>query len=280
MTGLRIEDLTVRIPLRRGVVHAVTAVSLTAPPGAVTALVGESGCGKSTLAAAVLDVLPRHAVVRGRVRAGADRPVRGRDVALVPQSPATHFTPVRTVGSQLAETVRALGAPTDPVRLAARAGLPADALARYPHELSGGMAQRAAVAAALAGNPRVLVADEPTAGLDPAAAQAILALFGDCAAAGAAVLLITHDLSALLRSGSASTVAVMYASHLVETGPAGRVLTDPRHPYTRDLLAALPERGLRPLPHPTPPLTDLTADLPYPVTPTLRTEEPCSPPTP
>ncbi|MEV0248709.1 ATP-binding cassette domain-containing protein [Nocardia sp. NPDC050712] len=273
-TGLGIRDLTVRIPLRPGaVVHAVTEVSLDVAPGMVTALVGESGCGKSMVAAAVLGMLPSNSQVTGTVtlRLGA-RSVnvladagsyRGRNVALVPQSPATHFTPVRTIGSQLAETIRAVGTGYTCAELAARADFPESALTRYPHELSGGMAQRAAIAAALAGDPEVIVADEPTSGLDRARTDRTLKLLRRCADDGAAVLLITHDLGALARTGVADQLAVMYASHLLETGAAAAVLDDPWHPYTRDLLAALPARGMHPLPHPPPELTNLSLDRPY-----------------
>ncbi|MFC9894631.1 ATP-binding cassette domain-containing protein [Nocardia sp. NPDC127579] len=270
MAGLVVRDLTVRIPVgRKAVVHAVTGVELEVAAGTVTALVGESGCGKSMVGAAVVGLLPPGAMVTGAVLvAGADVTSagagwRGRRVGLVPQSPATHFTPVRTVGAQLAETVRAVGGRLDCAELAERADFPVSALECYPHELSGGMAQRAAIAAALAGDPAVLVADEPTSGLDRGRTDRTLKLLRRCADDGAAVLLITHDLAALERTGVADRMAVMYASHLLEIGPAADVLADPWHGYTRDLLAALPTRGLRPLPHPPPELTNLRPDRPY-----------------
>ncbi|MFD3746203.1 ATP-binding cassette domain-containing protein [Nocardia sp. NPDC058633] len=280
-TSLSIDSLTIRIPVGPGeVVHAVTDVSLEVEAGRVTALVGESGCGKSIVASAVLGVLPREAVTTGSVRLGpqdgregavdesvdilaADHSFRGRKIALVPQSPSTYFTPVRTIGSQLAEAISALGTSHTPTDLVDRAGLSPAALDLYPHELSGGMAQRAAVAAALAGDPEVIVADEPTSGLDRARTDQIGKLLRECADGGAAVLLITHDLSHLLRASIADTVAVMYASRLMEVGPAAQVLDDPWHDYTRDLLAALPERGLRPLPHPPRALTNLSEICPY-----------------
>lgn len=285
MRKLSIDALTVRIPVSRGdVVHAVTDLSLDIAAGAITALVGESGCGKSIVASAVMGVLPHEAITTGTVRligrdvrAGditgssdgsidvltGDHAYRGRRIALVPQSPSTYFTPVRTVGSQLSETIAALGTTHTPADLVERAGLSPTALDLYPHDLSGGMAQRAAVAAALAGDPDVIIADEPTSGLDRSHTDQIGKLLRECADGGAAILLITHDLSHLLRADIADTLAVMYASRLMEVGPAAHVLDDPWHDYTRDLLAALPERGLHPLPHPPRALTNLSEICPY-----------------
>ncbi|MFC8380639.1 ATP-binding cassette domain-containing protein [Nocardia sp. NPDC057272] len=279
-TRLSIDALTVRIPVGRGdVVHAVTELSLDIEAGSVTALVGESGCGKSIVAGAVMGVLPHDAVTTGSIHLrvdgpadSADEPIdvlvgehsyRGRHIALVPQSPSTSFTPVRTVGSQLQETITALGTAHTPADLVDRAGLARTALDLYPHELSGGMAQRAAVAAALAGDPEVIIADEPTSGLDRSRTDQIGQLLRECADSGAAVLLITHDLGHLIRAGIADTVAVMYASRLMEVGPSAHVLDDPWHDYTRDLLAALPEHGLHPLPHPPRALTNLSDICPY-----------------
>ncbi|WP_066465778.1 ATP-binding cassette domain-containing protein [Sanguibacter suarezii] len=272
-SGLRISSLTVRLPLPGGkVVHAASDIDLEVAPGTVTALVGESGCGKSILASAVMNMLPAGARHSGTVTVGtghdaldvfAAEPFRGRRVGLVPQSAATHLTPVRTARSQLAETIRLLGTARTPDELARRVGLDPDALDCYPHELSGGMAQRVAIAGALAGDPDVIVADEPTASLDRALTDHVLAVLRDCADAGAAVLLITHDLASLLRTDVADAVAVMYASRLMEAGPARAVLEDPLHDYTRDLLAALPSRGLHPIPGSPPVLTDLPEECVY-----------------
>ncbi|MEV7227075.1 ABC transporter ATP-binding protein [Polymorphospora sp. NPDC051019] len=287
--GLALRDLSVRFLVghgrRRGaaptVVQAVNGVTLDLVPGRVLALVGESGCGKSVLAAAILGLLPANAQVRGtveladpaggppldllrcpeRVLAGS---VRGRRVALVPQSAATHLTPVRRVRGQLAETVRTLTGVRDKAalrahcdELAVRVGLtPAD-LDRFPHELSGGMAQRAALAFALVGEPEVVLADEPTAGLDRPLVRNTTAALRDLAGQGRAVLLITHDLAAA--EDVADDLAVMYASRLVESGPAAAVLADPWHDYTRGLLAALPRNGLTPIPGQPPELSRLPA---------------------
>src|SRR5690606_20049456 len=163
------------------------------------------------------------------------RRLRGRRIAWIPQSAATSFTPVRTLGAQLAETCAHLDADRTPAELLELAGLEPAAARLFPHELSGGMAQRAAVACALAGRPRLIVADEPTAALDPGRTAHILALLRAAADAGAAVLLISHDLDTLAEH--TDHVAVMYASRILETGPTATVFADPWHPCTRDLLA-------------------------------------------
>ncbi|WP_190822384.1 ABC transporter ATP-binding protein [Saccharopolyspora pogona] len=265
---LELDRLSVRFLLGRGAeVRAVTDATLQLRPGRVLALVGESGCGKSVLASTLLGLLPGNAQVRGEaVLCGgiellsAPEPVlagqvRGRLVGLVPQSASTHLTPVRTARSQLVEAIRALGGAAGPDELAERVGLdPAD-LDRYPHELSGGMAQRVAVALALAGNPRIILADEPTTGLDRPLVHRTVDLLAQAATDDRAVLLITHDLAAARRV--ATDIAVMYASRIVEAGPAEQVLADPWHPYTARLLAALPDVGFRPIPGHPPALTEL-----------------------
>ncbi len=308
---LIVEELSVRFLLgprgRHGIVSAVTDISLQLTAGRILALVGESGCGKSVLAASLLGLLPANAEVRGRALLttgegtriellGAPEQllrtrVRGRLIGLVPQSAATHLTPVRQIGAQLTEALRELSAPPfgaerrfrSPVRapfgaerrfrprarrysepnggateeLVRRAGLETDVLQRYPHELSGGMAQRVGVASALAGNPSVVIADEPTAGLDRPLVDRTVDQLATLAADGHAVLLITHDLRAARRV--ASDLAVMYASRLVECGPADEMFSDPWHPYTRGLLAALPDRGFTAIPGDPPELTALPA---------------------
>ncbi|WP_229402324.1 ABC transporter ATP-binding protein [Micromonospora okii] len=273
---LEVDGLTVRFHLRDAVVHAVTDLSLLVRPGELLAVVGESGCGKSVLAHALLGLLPGNATVTGRAHlrppgaAPLDlldcgerrlaREVRGRLVGLVPQSPATALTPVRTGRRQVEETLRAHGhprrdAPVLADRLAAEVGLdPAD-LDHYPHELSGGMAQRLVTALALAPDPPLLVADEPTTGLDRPLVDHTLDLLRRRCDAGGAVLLITHDLAAAQRV--ADTVAVMYASRVVERRPADALYAAPAHPYTAGLLDALPERAFRPVPGHPPMLTAL-----------------------
>ncbi|MGE3287131.1 MAG: ABC transporter ATP-binding protein [Pseudonocardia sp.] len=270
MSGLRVEGLSVRFALPGATVSAVSDVSFTLEPGRCLALVGESGCGKSVLASALLGFLPANAEVAGHallddldLLTASERElattVRGRRIGLVPQSPAAHLTPVRTARAQLEEAA-AVHVPRPRRRARAdaaaiRAGLdPAD-LDRHPHELSGGMAQRVATALALVGDPPLLIADEPTTGLDRALVDALVGELARLVAAGHAVLLITHDLAAA--RAVADEVAVMYAGRIVETGDATRLLDRPRHPYTRGLVDALPERAFVPVRGHPPLLTDL-----------------------
>jgi peptide/nickel transport system ATP-binding protein len=279
--ALRVRGLGVRFQVaarrgRRSIVQAVTDVDLDLAPGRLTVLVGESGCGKSVLATALLGLLPGNAQVRGTVElAGSGervellrapervrRGMRGRRIALLPQSVGTHLTPVRTARAQLHETVRALSPEVRDVRAAAdelarRAGLDPAALDRYPHELSGGMAQRVGLALCLAGDPDVVIADEPTAGLDAPLVRRTAETLRRLADEGRAVLFITHDLDAA--AGVADEIAVMYASRVVEHGPAADLLGDPWHPYTRALWNALPRHGLVPVPGHPPDLTALPA---------------------
>ncbi|MEU7037497.1 ABC transporter ATP-binding protein [Streptomyces sp. NPDC046237] len=255
-------------------VAAVTDADFDLAPGECLALVGESGCGKSVLASALLGLLPGNAETSGTALLdGVDllaadertlaRTVRGRRVGLVPQSPAAHLTPVRTVRAQLEETVRELtGTPRRERRAAAeaaaeRAAFPAGHLDRYPHELSGGLAQRAATALALIGDAPLLLADEPTTGLDRDLVERTVDELRRHADDGRALLLITHDLAAAERV--ADRVAVMYAGRIVETAAAHRFFGQPgpRHPYARGLLNALPDRAFTPIPGMPPELTAL-----------------------
>ncbi|MBT2400121.1 ABC transporter ATP-binding protein [Streptomyces sp. ISL-100] len=256
-------------------IAAVTDADFDLAPGECLALVGESGCGKSVLASALLGLLPGNAQTAGSARLGdvdsltADertlaRTVRGRRIGLVPQSPAAHLTPVRTVGAQLEETLRELtGTPKYDLREAARAAaeraaFPADHLDRYPHELSGGLAQRAATALALVGDAPLLLADEPTTGLDRDLVDRTVDELRRHVGEGHALLMITHDLAAAERI--ADRVAVMYAGRIVELSDATRFFAaapGPRHPYARGLLNALPERAFAPIPGMPPELGDL-----------------------
>ncbi len=277
---LSVRGLSVRFVMRGGRrIAAVSDAAFDLAPGECLALVGESGCGKSVLAAALLGLLPGNARTAGSARlnaaggtAGPDagdggtielltaseqelaRTVRGRRIGLVPQSPAAHLTPVRTVRAQLEETVRELtgvrrsGARADAERAADRAAFPLDHLDRYPHQLSGGLAQRAATALALVGDAPLLLADEPTTGLDRDLVERTVDELRRHTDDGRALLMITHDLAAAERI--ADRVAVMYAGRIVELAdaPAFFGTPGPRHPYARGLLDALPERAFRPIP--------------------------------
>ncbi|MFI6531529.1 ABC transporter ATP-binding protein [Nonomuraea sp. NPDC050547] len=267
---LDVSGLSVRFRVPGAVVRAVTEASFEVRPGRCLALVGESGCGKSVLAHALLGLLPANAAITGsaRLHAGGEpldllsatpavlaKRVRGRMIGLIPQSPATHLTPVRTARAQLAEACGELGARHTPEELAERFGLSARDLDRYPHELSGGMAQRVANAIALAGDPGLLLADEPTTGLDRPLVERAMDVLRELCDEGRAVLLITHDLRAAERV--ADDIAVMYASRLVEAGPAEQILERPRHPYTAGLVDAQPDRAFVPIPGLPPELTAL-----------------------
>lgn len=264
---LDVQNLSVRFRMRGGRdVAAVTDARFSVAPGECLALVGESGCGKSVLASALLGLLPANAVTTGSAVLGGDtdlltadertlaRTVRGRRIGLVPQSPAAHLTPVRTVRAQLEESLRELtgvrgsGLREATVVAAARASFPVGHLDRYPHELSGGLAQRAATALALIGDAPLLLADEPTTGLDRDLVERTVDELRRHTDEGRALLIITHDLAAAERI--ADRVAVMYAGRIVEIADAAPFFgaPGPRHPYARGLLGALPERDFAPIP--------------------------------
>ncbi|MFE3453813.1 ABC transporter ATP-binding protein [Nonomuraea sp. NPDC059194] len=264
---LEVTGLTVSFAIPRATVRAVTGASFSVRPGRCLALVGESGCGKSVLAHALLGLLPANAQVSGQavLDGGLDllsappavlaRKVRGREIGLIPQSPATHLTPVRTARAQLEEALAELGSTRSAAELAERFGLAPRDLDRYPHELSGGMAQRVANAIALAGDPGLLIADEPTSGLDRPLVERTMAVLRELCEEGRAVLVITHDLRAAAQV--ADDIAVMYASRLVEVGPAAEILDRPRHPYAAGLVAAQPDREFVAIPGMPPELTAL-----------------------
>ncbi len=233
-------------------VPAVRQVDLAVRAGQTVAIVGESGSGKSTTAAAILGLLPPG----GRITAGrimfdgldftaADRrqlrAVRGSGIGYVPQDPMTNLNPVWRVGFQVREALRANNVDRRAVELLADAGMPDPVLraTQYPHQLSGGMCQRALIAIGLAGRPQLLIADEPTSALDVTVQRQVLdhlqRLTGEL---GTAVLLITHDLA--LAAERAEQMIVMHQGSVVETGAAQVVLRDPQHPYTQRLVAAAP----------------------------------------
>jgi len=229
-----------------GGADVVEGLDLDLRAGEMLALVGESGCGKSAAASALGGILPPGLEMRGGTVAWDDgSPVRrGEGVSYVFQEPASAFNPVLTVGFQIAEAVR--GATKREARekgLALLREVELGACAQrvwesYPMELSGGQLQRAFLAMALAADPAVLVADEPTTALDVTVQRAVLRLLRRACDAGTAVLLITHNLGVVALA--ADRVGVMYAGRVVETGPVAEVLRTPRHPYVKALLAAVP----------------------------------------
>jgi peptide/nickel transport system ATP-binding protein len=239
-----------------GNLHAVRGVSFELEAGERFGLVGESGCGKTTTILALMGLLPPNASVAGRVLLdGADilaggeetmRPHRWRDVAMVFQGAMNAFNPVRRIGEQIAEPMELHGiaegaaARRQVGELLERVGIPAARAARYPHEFSGGMRQRAAIAMALACKPKILLADEPTTALDVMVQAQILELLVALTdELGLALVLVTHDLPVVAQV--CERAAVMYAGEIAESGPTDALYHSPRHPYTRLLFAATPD---------------------------------------
>ncbi|MFM0739604.1 ABC transporter ATP-binding protein [Paraburkholderia xenovorans] len=261
--GLQIEDLSVRFPLGQGqrtasVLSALDRVSLSIAPGEQLAIVGESGSGKSVLALAIAGLLPRNAQLEARkLRYGnrelATEPAARERIAMVFQHPRRALNPLRKVGQQLIDVLRTLpqsrrlsrGALRErAVALLDDVGIdhPAARFAAYPFELSGGLCQRVMIALALARQSSLLIADEPTTGLDVISQRTVLDLIGELAQRHRmATLLITHDLA--IAANRSERIAVMHAGQLVETAPSRVLLNAPAHPYTRGLLAASPHHA-------------------------------------
>jgi peptide/nickel transport system ATP-binding protein len=281
---LAVRDLHVWFDLGHGGdLHAVRGIGFDLVPGERLGLVGESGCGKTTAILALMGLLPGTASLSGRVMLnGQDimtdgertvAPHRWRDIAMVFQGAMSAFNPVRRICDQIAEPM--LLHKTMPSRPAANArarellelvGIPASRGRSYPHELSGGMRQRAAIAMALACEPKVLLADEPTTALDVMVQAQILDLLaGLCDDLGLALVLVTHDLPVVAEV--CGRAAVMYAGEIVEEGPARALFDDPHHPYTRMLFSATPDldatTALRSIPGAPPRLDRALAGCPF-----------------
>jgi oligopeptide/dipeptide ABC transporter ATP-binding protein len=255
---LSVENLRVRFWTQRGTVHAVNGISFEIAAGETLGLVGESGCGKSVTSLALLGILPR----AGRIASGTARfgdrdllklsdgelrRIRGREIAIIFQDPMTSLNPVLTVGRQIREPLEThfgmdrKAAETRAAELLDQVGIPAarSRVNDYPHQFSGGMRQRAMIAMALACEPKLLIADEPTTALDVTIQAQILNLLRELVAErDTALVLITHDLGVV--AGMCERVHVMYAGMFMETGSAEQVFETPRHPYTLGLLQSVP----------------------------------------
>jgi peptide/nickel transport system ATP-binding protein/oligopeptide transport system ATP-binding protein len=255
---LAVRDLRVRIAAPGRTVDAVRGIDFDLAGGEALAVVGESGCGKSTALKAVAGLLPRRATASGSIRfegrellgvpESERRVIRGRGVAMIFQDPMTALDPVIRVGDQVAEGPRqvlglsASAARARALELLRSVGMPdPERRARaYPHELSGGLRQRVMIAIALASEPRVLLCDEPTTALDVTIQDQILSLLTRIRAqTGVALVYVTHDLAVVAQT--CDRLAVMYAGELVETGSVAEVFARPQHPYTRGLLASVPD---------------------------------------
>ena len=260
---LEIDGLNIAFPTRRGTVHAAKSVSLTVKAGEVLGLVGESGAGKSTIGNAIINLLE----APGRITAGSIRfmgeelrdldvdqmrSVRGKRIGMIFQDPQTSLNPLMTIGAQLVETIekattmRGRDADDHAVALLEQVGI-IEAVARlraYPHQFSGGMRQRVVIALALAGDPDLIIADEPTTALDVSIQAQILDLIKSlCSERNLGVIIVTHDIGVI--ANIADRVAVMYRGEIVETGDVAQVLGAPKHVYTQSLIAAVPRADIK-----------------------------------
>ncbi len=283
---LEVSDLCVSFSLETGTLSAVRGLGYTLAPGEVLGIVGESGCGKTVSALAVMGLLPAGARVTGSVRFQGrevlglgDRElsaVRGRGISMVFQDPLAALTPVYTVGDQVAEAIRAhrqVGrseAARRAVELLDLVGIPraAERARAYPHEFSGGMRQRVMIAMAIANDPDVIIADEPTTALDVTIQAQILELLRDLQERiGTSVILITHDLGVVAQT--AHRVAVMYGGKIVETGTVREIFYNPQMPYTWGLLSSIPlptadrSQDLIPIPGSPPDMLDPPEGCPF-----------------
>ena len=255
---LEVSHLRVEFPGRRGTLVALDDVSFTIALGEILGVVGESGAGKSLTGAAIIGLLdPPGRIGGGEIRFDGRRidnlpyedmrKMRGRSIGAIFQDPLTSLDPLYTIGQQLVETIQthlalsAADARVRAIRLLQETGIPAaeERLDQYPHQFSGGMRQRVVIALALAGEPRLIVADEPTTALDVSIQAQIISLLKRlCKEHGAAVMLVTHDMGVIAET--CHRVAVMYAGRIVETGPVEAVIHSPAHPYTVGLMGSIP----------------------------------------
>ncbi len=256
---LQVQNLVVEFPGRRGTLRALDDISFDIAPGEILGVVGESGAGKSLTGAAIIGLLePPGRVAGGEIRLEGERidqlshdkmrHIRGRKIGAIFQDPLTSLNPLYTVGRQLVETIQAhlpvngAEARRRAISLLQDTGIPAaeQRIDHYPHQFSGGMRQRVVIALALAAEPKLIVADEPTTALDVSIqAQIIQLLKRICKERGAAVMLITHDMGVIAET--CDRVAVLYAGRIAEIGPVQEVIHQPAHPYTMGLMASIPD---------------------------------------
>jgi peptide/nickel transport system ATP-binding protein len=262
MSLLQVKNLVVEFPNRRGTLRALDDISFDIAPGEILGVVGESGAGKSLTGASIIGLLePPGRVASGQILLEGQRidnlgyeqmrHIRGRRIGAIFQDPLTSLNPLYTIGRQLTETILAhLPVSNDEARrraisLLQDTGIPAAAerIDHFPHQFSGGMRQRVVIALALAAEPKLIVADEPTTALDVSIqAQIITLLKNICKQRGAAVMLITHDMGVIAET--CDRVAVMYAGRIAEIGPVHNVINTPAHPYTAGLMASIPDMSV------------------------------------
>ncbi|MGA0570249.1 ABC transporter ATP-binding protein [Variovorax sp. VNK109] len=262
MSLLQVKNLVVEFPGRRGTLRALDDISFDIAPGEILGVVGESGAGKSLTGASIIGLLePPGRVGSGQILLEGERidnlpyekmrRIRGRKIGAIFQDPLTSLNPLYTIGRQLTETIQthlpvtAAEARERAINLLKETGIPAAAerIDHYPHQFSGGMRQRVVIALALAAEPKLIVADEPTTALDVSIqAQIIQLLKRVCREHGAAVMLITHDMGVIAET--CDRVAVMYAGRIAEIGPVHDVINRPAHPYTAGLMASIPDMAV------------------------------------
>ena len=255
---LEVKNLRVEFPTRRGTLVALDDISFDIAPGEILGVVGESGAGKSLTGSAIIGLLdPPGRVASGEIRFDGRRidnlpyedmrKVRGRQIGAIFQDPLTSLNPLYTIGRQLVETIQthlpvnATEARKRAIRLLEETGIPAAGarIDQYPHQFSGGMRQRVVIALALAAEPKLIVADEPTTALDVSIQAQIISLLKRlCKDHGAAVMLVTHDMGVIAET--CDRVAVMYAGRIAEIGPVHDVIHSPAHPYTAGLMGSIP----------------------------------------
>jgi peptide/nickel transport system ATP-binding protein len=259
MSLLSVKNLVVEFPNRRGTLRAIDGISFDIAPGEILGVVGESGAGKSLTGASIIGLLePPGRIASGEILLEGQRidnltndqlrHIRGRKIGAIFQDPLTSLNPLYSVGKQLTETIQAhlpvsnAEARRRAIDLLKDTGIPAaeQRIDHYPHQFSGGMRQRVVIALALAAEPKLIVADEPTTALDVSIQAQIISLLKNiCQNRGAAVMLITHDMGVIAET--CDRVAVMYAGRIVEIGPVHDVINQPAHPYTAGLMASIPD---------------------------------------